>query len=406
MSTQTSPHYKEFIGTTIKNLAGNGHELKDILTTVVESIMEVERTTTLDYNYNTKPKDENKRNGHYKRFVESMNGTMELRVPRDRLGVFSPLMLEVVQRDTSRMHDLALMLYGNGVSQRNIGRIFDEIFCTSYSPQRISDMVGEFQKERERWQERRIEGDWIALMVDVVRINIRRNSVSKEAVYVVYGLNRDLTRHVLGLYVLPEETVEGWRSALRDVQSRGVLRVPFLVSDEFSGLAEAMQEIYPEANVQSCIVHKKRNILKWIRSSDKKQIAKELVDIFRIEDSEDTPEVFDDRMRAFVERWAKQYPKLRGVLQEERFYLYRGYLALPLGLRRYLYTTNWIERLNKEIRKITRHTNSFPNEDSALNLVFMVVQNMQRTYDRPVTVSSFTKSQIEELYTEIWTQSC
>jgi putative transposase len=380
--------------------------MRDILATVVESIMEVERTTHLDYEYNTSPKDDNKRNGHYTRFVESMNGSMELRVPRDRLGAFSPLMLEVVQRDTKRMHDLALMLYGSGISQRSVSRIFDEIFGVSYSPQRLSDMVTQFQKEREVWQQQPITGNWIALMVDVVRINIRRESVAHEAVYVVCGLKQDYTRAVLGLYVHPEESVDGWLTALRDVQRRGVATAPFLVSDEFTGLAEALQSVYPEATVQSCLVHKKRNIFALVRSSDKKQIALELADVFRIDDPQDTPEACDDRIRAFVARWAKRYPKLRGVLKEERLHLYRGYLALPHGLRRYLYTTNWVERLNKEIRKITRHTNSFPHEDSALNLIFMVIQTMQRTYNRPIAVSAFTKLQVEELYTDIWTQSC
>ena len=143
-----------------------------------------------------------------------------------------------------------------------------------------------------------------------------------------------------------------------------------------------------------------------MRSGDKKQIADELKEVVRIDDPNDTPEAFDERMRAFVERWAQRYPKLRGVLPESRFRFYRAYLALPPGLRRYLYTTNWIERLNKEIKKITRHTNSFPNEDSALNLIFMVIQNMQHTYARSIPVSPFTKEQVEELYTGVWTQDC
>jgi len=404
--TRSPRHYKEFIGGTIQNLVTNGHDVRDILATVVESLMEVERTTHLKYEYKDTPLNLNKRNGYYKRFVESMNGTMELRVPRDRLGAFSPLTLEVVCRDSARMHDLALMLYGSGVSQRMVERIFKDIFDVSYSPQRVSDMVAVFEKERTAWQTRTIAGDWIALMIDVVRVNIRRDTVSKEAVYLVFGLKRDLSREVLGLYVLPEESVAGWRDALTDVRKRGVTAVPFVVSDEFTGLAEAIEEVYPDASVQSCIVHKKRNVLKHVRSSDKETIAQELAAVVRVDDPNDTAERFDQRMREFVKRWAKRYPSLSGVLPEERFRFYRAYLSLPLGLRRYLYTTNWIERLNKEVRKITRHTNSFPNEDSALNLIFMVLQNMQRTYDRTVPVSPFTRAQVEELYTGVWTQSC
>jgi putative transposase len=402
----TPRHYREFIGGTMQNLVSNGHDMRDILATVVESLMEIERTTHLAYEYKNTPPDENKRNGYYTRFAETLNGSIELRVPRDRLGTFTPLMLEVVRRDTARMHDLALMLYGNGVSGRAVERIFKEIFNVSYSPQRVSDMVALFEKERIAWQAHPLTGNWIALMIDVIRINIRRDTVSKEAVYVIYGLKSDYTRDVLGLYVLPEESVDGWKEALLDVRTRGVARAPFLVSDEFTGLAEALEEVYPDAKVQSCLVHKKRNILKYVRSGDKKQIADELRDVIRVDDPNDTPEAFDERMRAFVERWAQRYPKLRGVLPEARFRFYRAYLTLPLGLRRYLYTTNWIERLNKEIRKITRHTNSFPNEDSALNLVFMVVQNMRHTYEREIPVSPFTKAQVEELYTGVWTQSC
>ena len=393
--------YKEMLGKSIETVLKNGNTcFEEVLILVIESLMEAERTSFLKYPYGEFPLKGNKRNGYYKRFIEQMTGKISLRIPRDRKGLFQPLVLELVKQDTERMNNLALKLYSNGVSQRGISEIFREIFGSSYSPQRVSSLVKEFQAEREQWQTRKLDENYYAIIVDAVHINIRRGTVAKEAIYIVMGLKENFTREILGIYNLPQESAAGWQDVFMDLRTRGINHVGIFICDECAGIEKGIMAEFPNSLIQFCLVHKNRNLQKKVRASKKEEISRDFKQVIDIENPQNTPATFEANLKLFIDKWSKSYPSIRNMFPEQKVKYFSSYLHLPITVRRMFYTTNWIERFNKEVRKITKHTNSFPNPDSALNLVFMVAINMTKTYSYPIPNFSNVKHLMNSFLTQ------
>ena len=369
--------------------------VEQIMTQVMESIMQAEREVFLN------EADYNKANGYYQRFINSFQGKLLLHIPRDRQGHFQPMLLEILKQDATRLHELALALYSQGVSHRGACEIFQSIFKTSMSPSRISQLVKTFEPKRLAWQSRRLDKSYHVLLIDAVHQSIRRGTVAKEAIYIVMGLKMDFTREILGIYQLPHETAEGWAMVFDDLKQRGLARVGLVLTDELSGIENAIEAKLPHQHLQYCLVHKVRRLLLRARQSDKAAMASDWRDVLGLDEPEHTPTRFVHRLEQFIQTWKTRYPGLVRQLPEHKWRYYSAFLQYPFATRRMLYTTNWIERFNKEIRKVTKHVNSFPNTDSSMNLVFMVVNKMEgSTYAKPITSFYPYQEQLEVILNE------
>ena len=189
----------------------------------------------------------------------------------------------------------------------------------------------------------------------------------------------------------------GWSEVLIDLKERGIEHVGLVLCDKLKSIENSVQEVFPSAHLQFCLLHKLRNITRHARHSVKGELTVDFQKVFALEDEKDTYEQLEKRMEAFLTKWGKLYPKIKGKLPREKWQLYASYLNYPVTVRRMLYTTNWIERFNKEVRKVTKHVNSFPNEDSMLNLLFFICQKMNKTYQRPVSTFMPVKHRMEEI---------
>ena len=387
--------YQKMLSETIHSFILNKKlTTEQIMIEVFQSIMQAEREVFLN------EANDNKGNGYYQRFIQSFQGKLLLHIPRDRQGVFHPLLLEILKQDTERMQALALMLYRQGVSHRGVSDVFQSIFKTSMSPARLSQLVKAFEPHRIAWQNRPLEQTYPVLIIDAIHHSVRRGTVAKEAVYLVMGLKQDMTREILGLYLVPQETAEGWESVFMDLKQRGLERVGMVLCDELSGVEAAIERTLPHRFIQCCLVHKIRRLLGKARHAHKRAMAEDWRTVLSLDDPLLTPEAFEARLIVFIEKWASVYPHLRRQLPEEKWRYYSAYCHYPVGIRRMLYTTNWIERFNKEVRKVTRHVNSFPTPDSALNLVFMVIKTIEEsTYSKPITSFYPYRTFIEETIT-------
>lgn len=386
--------YQNLLSETITDFVINKKlSVEAIMTQVFESIMQAEREVFLQ------EAPDNKGNGYYSRFINHFQGKLALHIPRDRQGHFHPLMLEVLHQDSARMQDLALALYSQGVSHRGVKSIFSSIFQTKISPSKVSQLVKAFEPHRMRWQTRPLEERYPVILVDALHQSVRRGSVAKEALYIVMGLKADFTREILGIYQLPQETAAGWSEVFKDLTNRGVQAVGLVLCDELSGIEQAIEKDLPHVHLQLCLVHKIRRLLLRVRHQDKAALVSDWRAVLRMEDSGHTPEQFHEKLSELIQKWQKKYPSIKNQLPESKWHYYSAYLHYPLGVRRMLYTTNWIERFNKEIRKVTRHVNSFPNADAALNLVFMVAKQMEeKTYAKPITSFYPYRQTLEEIF--------
>lgn len=357
-----------------------------ILKTTLETLLEAERDGFLTHAYGTTPEDGNKRNGYYSRLVKSLSGTFELRIPRDRAGLFEPLILEIAKQSQKKFDEAAYLLYTKGLSTRDVEEVVHQLYGASVSPQYISTITESYTEHRETWQKRPLDRTYVAVYIDAIHVNVRRGTVDNEAVYVALGLKEDFTREILGIYSIPQESASGWGEVLSDLRLRGVSQVLVFVADGLTGLEHTIACYFPRSRFQKCVVHLKRNVLKNVRHTDKAAVAADLQAIFNLEDSDDSPEQANQRVELFIEEWRQKYPRIgRHFDRSVREYFFT-YLSFPFAVRRMVYTTNWIERLNKDIRKTTKNKNSFPNEKSVLNLVWATVMDREeKTYQYPIT---------------------
>lgn len=326
---------------------------------------------------------QNKKNGYYSRLAKTLAGIFEIKVPRDRLGLFKPLILEIAKKEKQNLDQLAFELYSKGMSDRDIGSVLENVYGFNTSPQYVSNITKAYLEVRKRWQERILDKKYIAVYIDATHMNIRRSTVENEAIYIVLGIKTDLKREILGIYSIPNESAYGWKEVLLDLKQRGMQRTMLFISDNLKGIDNAINEIYPKSKLQKCIVHLKRNIWHKVRIKDRREIMDNLKIVFDLDNALDNKEKALERMNQFISKWKKDYPFLtRMNISENHF----TYLEFPFEIRRIIYTTNMIERLNKEVKKVVKNKNSFPNPESALSLIWMKTMDVEdRVYKYPIT---------------------
>jgi transposase-like protein len=300
--------------------------------------------------------------------------------------------MEMLKKNEDELKLLGYKLYSKGMSTRDISDVFKEVFETNYSAQSISNITKGFQEHRITWQNRIIDSDYYFIYVDAIHTKIRRSTVSSEAVYVVIGLKTNLERDVLGIYPIPQESASGWLSVFEDLYRRGLKRFLMCIADGIPQLENSLNIVYPKALLQKCVVHKIRNIILKVRFTDKEYIADDLRQIFDLDNPNLTLKEGQKRIDSFLTKWMKRYPFLRNKFDQSIVHHYFEYLKFPVVIRRLIYTTNWIERLNKHVRKVEKNKNSFPNEDSAINLLYMAIMEFEEKVYR-YKVSSFISSE-------------
>jgi len=364
-----------------------GDVVNQVLQITFEAILQAEQDEFLGYGYREKPTNGNKRNGYRlsRRFKGYNDKTFRIIVPRDRYNLFKPFILEILQEENEKINDIALSLYTKGLSTRETSEIIGQIYGKRLSSASISNISKQVKEEVELWLSRELEQRYYVLYIDAIRLPVRRDSVSKEAFYMVLGLRTDLRREILGIYNFPEESVNGWRDVLKDLEERGVKEVGLIVSDEFKGIEYAINERYPRANWQSCLVHKERNILKYVRSKDKSEIArdfKEVIGLNRPNAKRDKIHKAIKRLKRFIAKWGKIYPSIRRMFKEENYERYFIFIKYPYEMRKYIYTNNWIENINSLIKRTTRLRKSFPTVGSAINLIYFKCMDVEERFLR------------------------
>ena len=373
----------------------NANAIEKIIKTVFETIMNLERNEYLREN----KVPGNKGNGYYERLVRAVNDYIKLKVPRDRLALFKPVFLESIQKLDTQMQDLAFQMYTYGLTTRDIGKILNNIFGKKMSASSVSNITKEFEPIRKAWLDRPLEEEYYFIYIDAIWVATRRDTVQKEAYYVAIGLRKDFKRDILGVYNIPTESASGWEVVLADLKRRGVKKASMVIADGITSLENAIQRVFPGTRLQKCLLHKVKNIMKNVRSSDKAEIAKDFFqNVFILEDQNYTREKAEENLETFIEKWSKIYPSIRNKLIKEHYDYYFAYLNYPAKIHRMIYTTNWVERLNKVIRKTEKVRNSFPNPDSALNLICAMLMEFEKdVYRYPVTSFLSVQDELDDL---------
>jgi putative transposase len=341
---------------------------------VMERALKAELDAHLGYEKGQeKPADEsNHRNGSSSKTVLGESGAVRLEIPRDRDGTFDPKLIRKHQRRIDGMDQKILSMYARGMTVREIQGHLKELYATDISPDLISSVTDEVIAEVRDWQSRPLERLYPVIILDALRVKIRDEGVVKnKAVYLALGITLEGTKDILGLWIEQTEGAKFWLKVMTELKNRGVQDVLICLVDGLKGFPEAIEATFPQAQIQTCIVHLMRHSLDYCSWQDRKQVAHELKAIYR----ESTAEAAEQALTRFAAgRWGQRYPPIvtswrRNWERVIPFFVY------PLEVRRVLYTTNAIESLNMQLRKVTKNRGHFPNDEAATKLLYLALRN-------------------------------
>lgn len=359
--------------------------LNEVFSMFVNGLMYSERQAFLNQDAQG-----NKGNGYRKATRSGIGSKLQLKIPRDRLGVFQPVILGLLNEQEEQIKSLCFELYGKGLTTRQIESVVENIYGSTYSKSSISRITTDFSSLVDAWLERQLDSFYPAIYIDAIHIKVRRETVATEAFYVMLGLKDDHTREVLGIVNIPQESASGWQEVLEEIKSRGVSKVGLFVFDGLTGLDQVVGKVFADSMRQHCILHFQRNLNKHIRVSDREAFGRELKQVFNPDDGAYTAREAVESLKQTLGKWSKSYPRFKSMIQRDDLDNLFTYLNFDYRIRRMIYTTNWIERLNKSFRRTLKMRNALPNPKAAITLMGYVAMEMEeKTYSYPISNFKF-----------------
>ena len=333
----------------------------------------------------------NRKNGKTSKTVKSTAGPFELDTPRDRAGTFEPQLVKKHQTSVSdEIEAKILSMYGLGMSYRDIATQVEDLYGIKVSTATLSAITDKIIAEVREWQQRPLESLYPFVWLDAIHYKVKDNGRYKsKAVYTVLAVNLEGKKEILGLYLSESEGANFWLSVLTDLKNRGVEDILIASVDGLTGFPDAISTIYPKTEVQLCIVHQVRNSLKYVDSKNQKAFMVDLKRVYRAT-SKDAAEQALDELEA---RWGDLYPIVIKSWRTKWENL-SAYFKYPPDIRRVIYTTNSIEAVHRQFRKLTKTKGGFPNEDSLMKLLYLGVQNASKKWTMPIQSWNITLSQL------------
>ena len=351
--------------------------LEQILKMSLESLMKSERTIHNESNFDSS-------NGFRPRRTFGRGKILELRVPRTRSGSFYPLILALLKDQEEECKKIAFKLYSAGLTTEQVGDLFGDIYGKSYSTSQVSRLFDYARDEVQEWIARPLDSYYPICYIDAIYISTRRvDSVSKEAYFTILGVRADRTREVLAVFNNPTEGSSIWEDIFTNLKSRGVKEIGLIVSDGLQGIETVINKHFKGTEVQLCAVHLQRESLKYAKPEHKEEMAEDLKEVFIVHDSSDTQEKGIHRWKEFCVKWGRYYKTFKEKGKSDRYNLYFTYINYNYRIRHMIYSTNWIERLNRDYKRTTKMRGALPNPEATILLLVSVAMT-RKAYDRKV----------------------
>mgnify|MGYP001548407092 CR=1 FL=1 len=365
-----------------REVLAQGGLLKQLTKAFVERVLEAELTEHLGYRKHAPcgAGSGNSRNGSSKKTVLTDTGKVELNVPRDRAGSFEPQLVKKHQRRLEGFDDKVISLYARGMTVREIQGHLLELYGTEVSPDLISRATNAVLEDVRAWQSRVLDPVWPVVYLDGLVVKVRDHGVvSNRTVYLALGINMEGRKEVLGMWMAQSEGAKFWLEVLTDLRNRGVQDILIACCDGLKGLPEAIEASFPNTVVQTCIVHMIRNSLRYVPWKQRKAVAAALRPIYTALNVDEA----ERALEAFEAAWDATYPMI-GRSWRANWERVIPFLAFPLELRRVIYTTNAIEALNRQVRKVIKNRGHFPSDEAAMKLLYLAIDRASRKWSMPV----------------------
>lgn len=367
--------------------------LKNIFAEVLNEVLQCELEEQLGAAKHERREYEkpNYRNGSTKRKLKTQLGEIEISVPRDRNGEFEPKIVEKYQRSAEGMEEKILSLYAHGMSTRDIQEQIRDLYDIEISSELVSKISDKIMPQVSEWQNRPLEEYYPFIFMDAIHYKVRENhQIITKAAYVVLGINSEGYKEVLGIWIGGNESAKFWLGVLNELKSRGIKRVSLFCVDGLSGFREAINAVYPFAGIQRCIIHQIRSSTRYVSYKHIKEFMADLKLVYTALNEEMALE----NLLIFKEKWNKEYPSAIKSW-EENWDILSTFYAYPVEIRRIIYTTNIIEGLNRQFRKITKSKGAFPTDDSLKKMLYLATQNITKKWNKRYSNWDIILAQLE-----------
>lgn len=365
-----------------EEILGKEGVLKQLTKRVVERALDTEMTEHLGYERHAAEGKNtgNSRNGTTDKTIQGDFGQVEIEVPRDRAGTFEPKLVRKRQRRLEGFDDKVIALYARGMTTREIQGHLKELYGVEVSPALISSVTDSVLDEVKAWQSRPLDPVYPIVYLDAIHLKLRSDGhVQTQAVYLALGVTLEGHKDLLGLWVGENEGSKFWLGVLTELRNRGVQDILIACVDGLKGFPEAIESEFPKTQVQLCIVHMVRNSLRYVSWKERKAVARDLRAIYAAPTAEAATEALDD----FAAKWDARFPSISRSWRQrwENVIPFFGY---PPEIRKVIYTTNAIESIQSQLRKVTRKRGAFPTPESVRKVLYLAIQRASQNWNRPI----------------------
>ena len=371
---------------------------KENFKAMLQELLEAEMEASIGYEKNEKQDadTDNKRNGYSTKTVKSQYGKFPLDIPRDRQGEFEPKIIKKYQRDISGIEEQVIALYARGMSTRDIHDQLQDLYGIELSAEMVSKITDKILPQIREWQSRPLEPLYPFIFMDAIHYKIRdEGRIINRAAYIILGVTLEGTKDILSISIGANETSKFWLGMLNDLKNRGVQDVLFFCVDGLPGFKEAIHAVYPEAEIQRCIIHMLRNSFKYISYKDLKRFAADFKAVYKAP----TEDLALAELEQIKEIWGKKYPYAISNW-ETNWDVVRPFFEFSDDIRRIMYTTNIIEGVNRQFRKVTKTKSVFPNDTSLEKMLYLASMNVMKKWTQRYRNWDLVLSQLLLLYGE------
>jgi len=380
------------------DILGEDGLLKQLTKKVAERALEVEMDQHLGYaKHDPAGKNTgNSRNGKTSKSVRSIHGEVDLDVPRDRNGTFEPKLVRKGEKQLNGFDDRIISLYARGMTTRDIQAHFQDTYGVEVSPTFISRVTNAVMDEVTAWQNRPLDSVYPIVYLDALVVRSRDSgAVQNKHVYLALGINLDGEKELLGLWMAQTEGAKFWLSVVTELKNRGLQDILIACVDGLKGFPEAIEAVYPQTQIQLCIVHQVRHSLRYVGWKQRKEVAADLRTIYAAATLDEAKRALDE----FALKWDEEHPTISRSWRAnwERLSVFFDY---PPQIRKVIYTTNAIESVNASLRKVTKTRRSFPNDKSVMKVLYLALHQIAKKWTMPIRDWKQAMSQFMILFSD------
>lgn len=377
---------------TYSDLMGSDGAIKKILKNALEGMLDAELSEHLGYEKHSPSgkNSGNSRNGKTKKTIRNDTGEIEISVPRDRNGDFDPVIVRKYERTIGPIEDKIISMYAKGMSTRDIQSHIEELYGIEISPVLVSNITDKIVETAVQWQNRILEPVYPIVFFDAIFYKVREDGkVKSKAAYTCLGIDLEGKKDLLGLWVAETEGANFWHGVVTELRNRGVEEILIACVDGLKGFPDAISSVFPKVEVQQCVIHLIRNTLKYIAYKDSTEFMSDLKKVYKAPTEESALQELD----LVEEKWGKKYP-LALKSWRNNWSNISVFFKYPEEIRKIIYTTNIVESVHRQFRKVTKNKSVFPNDEALTKMLYLAYRDITRKKVNPVKDWAYCLSQL------------